>query len=199
MTDQISFPPLEDLPAGEFAMRRAHLLNEIASELPKARFASGQRAVMVALALAAALTTGLVAGLWSSPANALPAPFQPAQTALSDQYNIDVSPLPDSTQTPVSEQEAQQIALGPHQSMVPGVTATLVDATDAGGDDLDTGGTRTPLISNRTAWLVLIPGQHVPIIYPYGKTGPWSYSATVAVLIDASDGTILIGAALPAN
>jgi hypothetical protein len=126
----------------------------------------------------------------------LPQPFDAAQTALASQYRIQVSPL--SAAVAIGEQQAEDTAVGQLDAVLPpGITATLVDATDSGGDaTVASDGTRTPLISNRAAWLVLIPNQQVPIMYPPGKSGPSSYTATAALLIDASSGDFLLGAAL---
>ena len=127
-------------------------------------------------------------------------PFPAAQAELaSNRFNITVTALPDSTAVPVSAQQAEDTAL--HHPVAsaktpPGVTATLVTATDADYATVAADGTRTPLISNRTVWLVLIPNRQVPIIYPIGKSGPPSYPATLADLVDANSGKLLMGAAL---
>jgi hypothetical protein len=130
---------------------------------------------------------------------ALPVPAAQAELA-SKRFNITVTALPDSTAVPVSKKQAEDTALhhpvgSPRTPL--GVTATLVSATDSDFAKVATDGTRTPLISDRTVWLVLIPGQRVPIIYPMGKSGPpFSYAATLADLVDANRGKLLLGAAL---
>lgn len=150
------------------------------------------------LALPLLLTiTGLAlagcAGGSSHPSVARPVTFKSAQTRLSGQFNVVVSQLPDSTPVKVTKQQARDAALG--KARATGVTATLVKATNTAYSNV-VAGRRKLLISDRTAWLVLIPGQHVPIIYPYGKTGPATYKATMAVLIDAKTGQRLEAAAL---
>lgn len=150
------------------------------------------------VASTAILSGGVFAATFASSAKALPASFASAQAALaSDRFNIQVSPLPDASSAAVTEQQAEAIALHGIPASE-GVTATLVSATDAGGDDtVAADGTLSPVISDRTAWLVLIPGRQVPIVYPMGKSGPPSHPATIAVLIDADSGDFLLGAALP--
>jgi hypothetical protein len=218
MTDQISFPALHDLPPGELQTRRDHLVGEIRRELETggaslptftllhraavtdaATGSARRRAAVVAVGLAAVLAAGLLAATWSQQADALPAPFQPAQTALADQFNVQVSPLPTSTRVAVSEQRAEQTVLKRYAKPPTGVTATLVSTTDSDyATSAPTGGL-TPVISNRAAWLVLVPGQQAPIIYPMGKSGPLSYGTTSAVLIDANTGSFLLEAELPAK
>jgi hypothetical protein len=123
--------------------------------------------------------------------------FGAAQTALaSEGFHIVVTPLPRSTPVAVTKQRARNTALRHADAAAAdgAVTATLVRATDY--DRVATGGTRKLVIANRPAWLVLAPGQQVPIIYPMGKSGPASYAATLAELVDANSGALLETAAL---
>jgi hypothetical protein len=125
--------------------------------------------------------------------------FRAAQTALaSGGFHIAVTPLPGSTPAAVTKQQARNTALRHANAAAASgaVTATLVSATDYGQAHVATDGTRKLVISNRTAWLVLAPGQQVPIIYPMGKSGPATYAATLALLIDANSGALLETAAL---
>jgi hypothetical protein len=73
MTDEMSFPPLHDLPPGEVALRRQHLLAEIAREsnssltrvnLPPLRLRFALPAVAV---ICAAVAAGLLAGGSNTP------------------------------------------------------------------------------------------------------------------------------------
>lgn len=52
---------------------------------------------------------------------------------------------------------------------------------------------RKPLISARPSWLVLIPDQQVPLL---GPTTTGSYTAAMAVLVDARTGRRLEADAL---
>ena len=125
--------------------------------------------------------------------------FGAAQTALaSGGFHIGVTPLPGSTPVAVTEQRARSIALRHANGAAANgaVSAALVSATDYVRAHVAADGTRKLVISNRTAWLVLAPGQHVPIIYPMGKSGPATYAATLAELIDANSGALLETAAL---
>jgi hypothetical protein len=218
MTDQIAFPPLHDLPSDELKTRRKHLLNEITRE-PETRRRSlptfavsrlgavanssavagfaHRRVLVAAVALAAALAAGLFAATWSPQADALPAPFQAAQSTLDSQFHIHVNPLDSTAQVALSEQQAEHAAVAHYQSAPTGVTATLVSATDDYYQTSASDGTLTRVISNQAAWLVLVPGQQAPIFYPKGKSGPASYSVTSAVLVDANTGAVLIEVELP--
>jgi hypothetical protein len=105
--------------------------------------------------------------------------------------NVEVSPLPGSTRVVVAKQWAEAAARGRTTAPLWGSTATLVRATatsETGG-----GGTRT-LLSNRTAWLVLIPFDQE--LTPRGQPG---FAGTKAVLIDAHSADYLEGALLPGS
>ncbi len=105
--------------------------------------------------------------------------------------DVEVSRLPGSTPVVVAKQWAEAAARGRTTAPLWGTTATLVRATatsEAGG-----GGTRT-LLSNRTAWLVLIPFDQE--LTPRGRPG---FAGTKAVLIDAHSADYLEGALLPGS
>jgi membrane associated rhomboid family serine protease len=154
--------------------------------------------------LASAAVAGLVgivfSAFYSPSASARQAPFVAAKTGLASEYHIRVNALPGSTPVGVAAGRAETVALkhtpgSPAGSIPAGVTATLVDATYAGGyARVAANGTRTPLVLNRPAWLVLIPNQQVPIFYPNGKSGPPSYTATMAALVDANSGHFILAA-----
>lgn len=78
-----------------------------------------------------------------------------------------------------------------------GVSATLVRATDSTYCTTVPYGHCRLIIDNRPVWLVLAPNQQVPIMYPMGKSGPPSYWATMATLVDARTGKYIEAAAVP--
>jgi hypothetical protein len=103
--------------------------------------------------------------------------------------DVEVSRHPGSTSVVVAKQWAEAAARARTSAPLWGTTATLVKATatsETGG-----GGTRT-LLSNRTAWLVLMPFDQELI--PRGQPG---FAGTKAVLIDAHSADYLEGALLP--
>ena len=105
--------------------------------------------------------------------------------------NVEVSRVPGSTPVVVAKQWAEAAARGGTTAPLWGTTATLVRATatsETGG-----GATRT-LLSNRTAWLVLIPFDQE--LTPRGQQG---FAGTKAVLIDAHSADYLEGALLPGS
>lgn len=152
-----------------------------------------KRVALLLLLTVTGLALAGCAGSGSHSSLAPPVTFRSAQTVLSGRFSLVVSRLPDSTPVGVTKQQAENAALG--KTKAAGVTATLVRATDTAYAKV-VAGTPTLLISDRTVWLVLIPGQQVPIIYPQGKSGPAAYAATMAVLIDAKTGHYLEAAAL---
>jgi hypothetical protein len=124
--------------------------------------------------------------------------FEAAQSSLASDHNIDVQPLPASLAVAVSQQQAEDVALRQFGVAAgTSVNAMLVSATANAYAEVMPNGTRTLLVSNRAVWLVLIPNQQVPIHYPRGRTGPpFSYTATLAVFIDANSGDYVMAPAL---
>ena len=108
--------------------------------------------------------------------------------------SVVVSRLPASTPVVVAKQWAEAIARGRNDLPWFRVTATLVRATST-TTPVGGGQTRT-LMSDRTAWLVLIPDEQA--LAP-GGTGPFNWAFTRAVLIDATSGDYLGGALLPSS
>jgi hypothetical protein len=108
--------------------------------------------------------------------------------------SVVVSRLPPSTPVVVAKEWAEAAARGRNDPPWFGVTATLVRAT-ATTTPVGGGRTRT-LMSDRTAWLVLIPEPQA--LVP-GKPGPFNWTFTRAVLIDATSGDYLGGALLPSS
>ena len=105
--------------------------------------------------------------------------------------SVVVSRVPHSTSAVVAREWAEELARGRNGPWF-GATATLVRTTattDAAG------GTRT-LLSDRLAWLVLMPDEQV---VSSGKVGPFKWAFTRAVLIDATSGDYLGGALLPSS
>jgi hypothetical protein len=145
------------------------------------------------LALPLLLTiTGLavVGCAGSSSHSSRPLTFKSAQAKLSRGFHLVVRRLPNSTNVEVTKKRAEAVALG--KAKATGVTATLVRATDTARAKV-VAGTRKLLISDRTAWLVLIPDQQVPLL---GPNTSGSYKATMAVLVDAQTGRFLEADAL---
>jgi hypothetical protein len=149
--------------------------------------------------LAVGAAGAILAVTHSSAARAQSGPLDTTQAiAALSAFNIQATPVPSSTPVAISEQQAEDTALNHFgQGTAPiGVTASLVRATDTEYANAAADGTRTPLIPNRTAWLVLIPDRQVPIFAPAGKSDESTYTATMAVLIDANSGDYLEAAAL---
>ena len=108
--------------------------------------------------------------------------------------SVVVSRLPASAPVVVAKQWAEASARGRNDLPWFRVTATLVRATST-TTPVGGGQTRT-LMSDRTAWLVLIPDEQA--LAP-GRTGPFNWAFTRAVLIDATSGDYLGGALLPSS
>jgi hypothetical protein len=132
-----------------------------------------------------------------SAAATLPPPFQAAQPALSDVYGIEMAAQASSTAgVVVTRQQAIDNALR-HMSrpLNAAADAALVTFTDTHyTNPSSTGSARVPVLANHVAWLVLIPDVEVPIERPYkpgAPAAPNSYSATLAVFIDAHTGGFL--------
>ena len=103
--------------------------------------------------------------------------------------SVEVSRLPASTPVVVAKQWAEAAARGRTTAPLWGTTATLVRATATVG----AGGGRTRmLLSNRTAWLVLMPFDQ-----ELTSPGAPAFAGTKAVLIDANSADYLEGALLP--
>jgi hypothetical protein len=105
--------------------------------------------------------------------------------------NLEVHRVPDTTPVVVAKQWAEGAARGRTTAPLWGATATLVRATVT--TDADGGATRT-LLSDRTAWLVLIPFDQELI-----PAGSRAYAGTKAVLIDTQSANYLEGVLLPGS
>jgi hypothetical protein len=105
--------------------------------------------------------------------------------------NIDVRRLPDTTPVVVAKQWAEDAARGRTNAPLWGATATLVRATATTG--AKGGGTRR-VLSDRTAWLVLIPFDQ-EMTTPGSRT----FAGTKAVLVDAKTDQYLEGVLLPGS
>jgi hypothetical protein len=126
--------------------------------------------------------------------HAPPISFDAAQSKLATGYNIHVRPLAASVAVAVSQQQAEAAALNRvGEVSTPGVTSFAVSARKGKHPKVSTSG-HAPLIPSGSVWLVLVPDQQVAI---RGRPGPpFSYTATLAVLIDANSGDYLMTAAL---
>lgn len=120
---------------------------------------------------------------------------------LSSAYGIEVSDLSDvaTAALPISQSVAVETALKHSSSPSPvGVTSFPVTATANQYADSQPDGSLKPRIANRAVWIVLIPAQQIPIRYGSDKTES-SYTATLAVLIDATTGDFLMSATVSAQ
>lgn len=107
--------------------------------------------------------------------------------------------LPKRGALPIDARHAEAVVLRRSRkgSAREGISATLVRATDTVYCTTVPYGQCRRIIEDRPVWIVLVPNQQVPIVYPRGKSGPLSYWATMATLVDARSGTYLEAAAVP--
>jgi hypothetical protein len=166
------------------------------------RLFSRRRVVLLVLGAGAVGVSLAVMALGSHTAHAtLPPPFQAAQTALSSTYGIETAAAASTQDVRVMQQQAVKNALARmSRPLNEAAKATLVTVTDTryvNHAQPDAPG--VPVLANRMAWLVLIPNVSVPIVRPYrpwAPAGPGSYTATLAVFIDANTGEFLEAASL---
>ena len=115
--------------------------------------------------------------------------------ALATDYNIDAEPLASPVEIAVTRRQAEKVAIQRSDgSAATNIDSMLVGATATAYGKERADGTLDLIISNRALWLVLVPDQQVPVRGPGGP--PFTYSATLAVLIDANSGAFLTSAAL---
>lgn len=158
-----------------------------------------RRVVLFVLAIGAVGVSFAIMAFRSHTAQAtLPPPFQAAQGDLSSTYGIETAA---STQdVRVTQQQAVKNALTRmSRPLNAPAEATLVTVTDTHYVNHAQPGPGVPVLANRPAWLVLIPNFSVPIVRPYkpgAPAGPGSYTATLAVFIDAHTGEVLEAASL---
>jgi hypothetical protein len=131
----------------------------------------------------------------------LPPPFQNAQSALISAYGIETAAAASTLDVRVTQQQAEKNALTRMSRPLSEPTeAALVTVTDTHYvSHARPGGPGVPVLANHIAWLVLIPNFSVPIVRPYkpgAPVGPQSYTATLAVFIDAHTGEFLEAASL---
>ena len=163
---------------------------------------SRRRVVLLVFAVGAVgVSLGAMASR-SHPAQAtLPSPFQAAQGALSSTYGIETAAAASTRDVTVTQQQAVKNALTKmSRPLNAPAEATLVTVTDTHYvSHAHPGAPGVPVLSNRPAWLVLITNFNVPIVRPYkpgAPAGPGSYTATLAVFIDAHTGEFLEAASL---
>ena len=110
-----------------------------------------------------------------------PPTLSSVRSYLRNSASIVFSRLPKQAGMPVDARRAEAVALHLKRNApaAKGVSATLVR------------------VGNEPVWIVLVPNQQVPITYPYGKSGPPSYWATTATLVDARTGKYLEAAEVP--
>jgi hypothetical protein len=163
---------------------------------------SRRRVVLLVIAAAAVWVSLAVTAFRSHTAHAtLPPPFQAAQGALSSTYGIETAAAASTRDVTVTQQQAVQNALTKMSRPLNATAeATLVTVTDTHYvNHLHPGAPGVPVLANRPAWLVLISNFSVPIVRPYkpgAPAGPASYTATLAVFIDAHTGEFLEAASL---
>jgi hypothetical protein len=163
---------------------------------------SRRRVVLAVLAAGAVGVSLAIMAFRSHTAEAtLPPPFQAAQGALSSTYGIETAAAASTRDVTVTQQQAVKNALTKvSRPLNAPAEATLVTVTDTHYvKHAQPGGPGVPVLANRPAWLVLIPNFSVPIVRPYkpaAPAGPGSYTATLAVFIDAHTGEFLEAASL---
>ena len=155
----------------------------------------GKRAALVPLAAAVLLAAGCGA---SRKPNAAPPSLRTVRSYLEKYDYLHFQLLPPSATVRVGRRQAKDIAFrtGWGAPGMPGISATLVKGTLGGYCRLEHGKCRL-LVRNRALWIVLVPGQTVPILGR--QTGPSSYATTIAVLIDANSGKDINASAIPAT
>ena len=163
---------------------------------------SRRRVALLLLAAGAVGVSLAVMAFRSHTAQAtLPPPFQAAQGALSSAYGIETAAAAQTRDVTVTQQQAVRNALTKmSRPLNAAAEATLVTVTDTHYvNHAQPGAPGVPVLANRPAWLVLIPNFSVPIVRPYrpgDPAGPASYTATLAVFIDARTGDFLEAASL---
>ena len=163
---------------------------------------SRRRVVLLVIAAGAVGVSLAVMAFRSHTARAtLPPPFQAAQGALSSTYGIETAAAASTRGVTVTQQQAVKNALTQmSRALTTPADATLVTVTDTHYvNHAQPGGPGVPVLANRPAWLVLIPNFSVPIVRPYrpdAPAGPASYTATLAVFVDAHTGEFLEAASL---
>jgi hypothetical protein len=158
---------------------------------------SRRRAVLLVLAAGAVGVSLAVMAFRSHTAHAtLPPPFQAAQGVLSSTYGIETAAAASTRDVTVTQQQAVKNALTKmSRPLNAPAEATLVTVTDTHYvNHPRPGAPGVPVLENRPAWLVLISNFSIPIVRPYkpgAPAGPGSYTATLAVFIDAHTGEFL--------
>ena len=131
----------------------------------------------------------------SSDVSKPPLTLDAAKAKLSSGHGIDIRVLPTGTDLDVRQSAAVTTALERSgQSPAADVSAFAVAATARNYGDPLPDGTLQLRISDRRVWLVLIPNVEIPRSGPRGRPHPHFYSATLAVLVDASTGEYLMAA-----
>jgi hypothetical protein len=155
----------------------------------------GKRTALVLLA--ATVLIAAACGSSSKP-RATPPSLRAVQPYLAKYDYLHLRSLPPSATVRIGRRQAEKIASGKGWGAprMPGVSATLARVTDTGYCRLVHGKCRL-LIRNRAMWIVLVPNQTVPVMGR--RTGPISYAATMAVLIDANSGKYINASAIPAT
>lgn len=154
-------------------------------------------AILVGVAIAVGIAMAVSR---SQSAGAASTPFGAVQSYLAENDYIQAAAGPAAGTVSTSAQQAEDTALARFGTPgMSGVTSTLVSATNTAYCKPQADGTCTPVISNEPVWIVLVPNQQVPI---YGSASPaqsGSYTATIAVLVDALTGRYLEAAAIPST
>ena len=124
-----------------------------------------------------------------------PLTLEKARAQLSSGHGIEIRVLPTGTKLGVRQSAAVTTALE-HFGLSPSadVSAFAVAATATNYGDVQPDGTLKLRISDRPVWLVLIPNMEIPQSGPRGRPNPPSYTATLAVLVDATTGDYLMAA-----
>ena len=131
----------------------------------------------------------------AAPSAAVPSQMPTSVTTALDEQGISVSAAP-ATPNDLPAAQAVRAAVSTYAFLdgeADAAQAFRVRYTDpAYGNITDEAtGTVTPFNVDKDAWLVLIPNTTNYIYGPQSYTGPPTYSATLAVFVDASTGDVI--------
>lgn len=125
----------------------------------------------------------------------------PAQQALHSQYGITVASAATTASDVASDQaiNAAKSSFGALGGDASSIVAVRVRFTDPHYGTVTEGPNNTvsPFNVNEDAWLVLIPHTTNFIYGPPGSAAPSAYTATLAVFVNARDGSVIEAQTIP--